>query len=139
MDPDGSNLTLSRQWERLTGLKPQESGAADWLRLLHPEDAARARARIAESLLTGEPLDVQYRLLCATGDWRWIRARAQAQSDASGQIVRWFGELEDVEEQVRVRHALEVAQRALAQSDMAADRRRRPFGKADSHPTVLGL
>ena len=48
-------------------------------------------------LASGEPVDTDYRIrVAATGDYRWMRARAQPRRDEQGNVIRWYGVVEDV-------------------------------------------
>ena len=69
-----------------------------WLTVLHPDDLARTTERWAQSLRTGEPYEVEFRLWnAAEGRHRWHLARAIAQRDEHGDILRWFGSNTDIE------------------------------------------
>src|SRR5690606_41930263 len=48
----------------------------------------------------GSRADVRYRVRLVDGSYRWFRARAKPRKNASGQVVAWYGSLEDVHEQV---------------------------------------
>ena len=47
-------------------------------------------------LLQDTPYDVQYRLKCRSGEYRWFRARGRSVRDASGQAVRMAGSITDI-------------------------------------------
>jgi len=66
------------------------------------------------SLLTGEPMDLEYRVRTRDGSWRWIRSRAQAFRGADGQIREWYGTAEDISELKGLRLAAEVAEVSAA-------------------------
>lgn len=55
--------------------------------------------RWSDSLATGEPYKVEFRLRAADGSCRWHLAGALPRRDESGNIVRWFGSNTDIEEQ----------------------------------------
>jgi PAS domain S-box-containing protein len=100
-DPDGSITSYSNRWLEITGQAPGEPLGSGWVKALHPEDADPATARFASALATGEPVDVDYRVrMAATGDFRWMRARAYPRRDEAGVIVRWYGVVEDVHDPV---------------------------------------
>ena len=133
-------VVADRVWEAL-GYEPGElpSTRSVLLQLLHPDDGAmyEEAARTAAGQLLD--LDVQYRMRCKSGDYRWFRQMATPHVQADGR-VRVTGVLIDVDEQVRARQALEhdraalerlVAQRtasleaALAEAQQARDQAER--------------
>ncbi len=65
---------------------------------------------LEDSLRIGTPIDVEYRVRERDGNWRWMRARGRAQRNADGQIQRWYGSTEDIDDFVKVKHALRDAQ-----------------------------
>ncbi|MGF6408701.1 methyl-accepting chemotaxis protein [Paraburkholderia tuberum] len=80
--------------------------AESWTSRLHPEDSERAgQAFIAHlsdrSGRTG--YEVEYRLRCKNGEYRWVRARGQSVRDKHGAPLRTVGVLTDI-------HAARIAQ-----------------------------
>ena len=51
---------------------------------IHPDDQASARAAYQDSLRTGEPFDIEHRLIRPDGTIRWINARCETTYDAEG-------------------------------------------------------
>ncbi|MCU1321424.1 MAG: diguanylate phosphodiesterase [Acidobacteriaceae bacterium] len=108
-DAEGMITEASPQWTALTGLTLEESVGRGWARVVHPEDREAAGEKWQHSIKTGAPLDVEYRVLCVDGQWRWIRSRAAARLDEHGNVIRWYGALEDTSEYRRTREELEAA------------------------------
>jgi len=94
--PDGAWTWASPQWEEFTGLTSAESAGDGWLRALHPDD--RAVARAAWSGAGGmRRLGFDCRLRqAATGEYRWFQTRALPVSDKAGAIHEWLGTCTDV-------------------------------------------
>ena len=105
-DASGRITEVSPRWLEMSGLSTQTALGDGWIAVIHPEDAERAVQRWSESLRTGEPLDVSYRIRVKDGSFRCFRARAGARRDDGGRIVRWYGTAEDIEDQVRAEAAL---------------------------------
>jgi PAS domain S-box-containing protein len=97
-EPDGMIAEASPRWEALTGMSSQETLGKGWVRALHPEDLPPTLKAWEESLRTGNPLDIQYRVHCADGALRWMRARAAPRRNEDGKIIRWYGTLEDIDD-----------------------------------------
>lgn len=107
--PDGKLDFVTEQTANHFGLDAAQLLRDGWQDVVHAEDLPTAGARWMRSLSTGEPYEVEFRLRLADGTYAWHLARAVAQRDASGKIVRWFGTNTNIEpqreEQRRV-HAL---------------------------------
>ncbi|WP_022682750.1 putative bifunctional diguanylate cyclase/phosphodiesterase [Sphingobium bisphenolivorans] len=109
-DPRGNIEEVGPRWFDLTGLPAGKARGQGWLKALHPDDVERTLAAWAEKLHSGEPVDVDYRIRLFNGHYRWMRARAAPRRNAQGEIVRWYGTLEDI-------NAEKLAQRELADSE----------------------
>jgi len=112
-DPNGMILDASLRWETLTGLSKQESLGEGWARALHPEDLPPTLKAWQESLRTGNCLDIRYRVRCADGIWRWMRARAAPRRNEDGKIIRWYGTLEDIDDHEKAEEALRLSEGRL--------------------------
>lgn len=106
--PDGKLLEFGARWTTLTGYTAAETIGTEWTRALHPDDLTAAWTAWTRSLQTGEPLDVEYRLRLSNGSYRWMRARAAPRRGPQDEIIRWYGSIEDVQEQ---KAAAEVVRR----------------------------
>ena len=110
-DSEGNITSYSDRWLDLTGQAPGEPDGSGWMKALHPDDVAPTTAVFADCLASGEPVDVDYRVrVAATGEYRWMRARAHPRRGAEGKIERWYGVVEDV-------HDRKGAEAALRQSE----------------------
>ncbi len=98
-NPQGEVLSASSQWEEFTGMALSDALGNGWLQALHPDDLAPTIESWEEALSTGLPLDIEYRLRTKDGQYRWARGRASARRDESGNIIRWYGTVEDVHDQ----------------------------------------
>jgi PAS domain S-box-containing protein len=68
----------------------------NWLRVLHPEDAASVRTALAKVRATGRDYHQQYRLLSPDGSVRWMESQGKCQHDSAGSATRVVGVLADV-------------------------------------------
>jgi diguanylate cyclase (GGDEF)-like protein/PAS domain S-box-containing protein len=93
-DPQGNIIDAGPRWAELTGTTPQS-----WVESLHPDDVASTLESWGHSLQTGERVDLRYRLKGQDGVYRWFRVRAGPRRGESGEIVRWYGVVEDIDEQ----------------------------------------
>jgi len=97
--PDGLHDFFNQRWYDFTGLAADESFGEKWANTLHPDDAERTAQVWKESLTTGRPYEIEYRMLRYDGQYRWLLARALPMRDEAGHIVRWFGTCTDIHDQ----------------------------------------
>jgi PAS domain S-box-containing protein len=109
-DADGMILDAGPRWETLTGLTWEEALGNGWLKALHPDDLERTIGIWKRSLITGVPVEVEYRIGRGDGIWRWMRARAAARRGPDGKIFRWYGTVEDIDDR-------KIAEEALRRSE----------------------
>jgi PAS domain S-box-containing protein len=125
MDPEGKTLEVSPEWESTTGLTKEESRDHGWLDALHPDDVVATERTIAEFIAAGLPISVEYRVRNREGGWKWMRSRGAPRFDAAGQIVCWYGSVEDIDERKQLEDALRETEAKL-QAALA------------THPVVAG-
>ncbi|QAY77275.1 EAL domain-containing protein [Sphingosinicella sp. BN140058] len=105
-DPAGQIIEVSAQGFDAIGRTPDETLGDGWLAVVHPDDRARTLVNWQHALRTGEPLDTAYRLMRHDQEYRWVRARAGARRSADGSILRWYGTLDDIDDQKKAEAAL---------------------------------
>ncbi|HTV73235.1 MAG TPA: SpoIIE family protein phosphatase [Candidatus Acidoferrales bacterium] len=113
-DPRGEVDSINARWNMFVGVAADELLGSGWTRFIHPEDLPRIRADWLRHLNSGEPYASQWRFLRGDGTYRWTEIRAEAQRDAQGKIVRWFGSGTDVDAQRRALDALDFLARTGA-------------------------
>lgn len=106
--PDGAVLELGPLWAEISGVPVEEGLGWGWTRFVHPDDlpAVEEVWRTALETGKGEVADVRYRLRSRDGSYRWFRARARPRLDGAGQVLAWYGSLEDIDDQVTAEQAL---------------------------------
>jgi len=72
-----------------------EEGGFGWIRVIHPQDYDDAATAWRQSLGSGEPYNVQHRMLQANGVYGWGRSTGQPMRDDSGRIAGWYGTVID--------------------------------------------
>jgi PAS domain S-box-containing protein len=89
--------------------------------LVHPDDSARLMETVRNSLVTGEPFAMKYRMRRADGAYRWVDGRGEPLRDESGAILHWYAISIDIEDQMRLYSDLEEREakiRRLVDSDI---------------------
>jgi PAS domain S-box-containing protein len=96
-----STIYVSPQVKTMFGYT-QEEWLADpefWIKALHPEDQKNVLAQVDFSIQTGNPFDMEYRMVARDGRVVWIRDESILVRDAQGEPQFWQGILLDVTEQ----------------------------------------
>jgi len=91
---------VSQQIEALSGYSPQAwiADAQLWNNLIHTEDRERVLAEEIRTNKTGEPFNIEYRLVHRDGHLVWVHEEARQLHDASGQPTVWQGFMLDITE-----------------------------------------
>ena len=104
--PDGFHDYYNHRWYEFTGVPEGSTDGEEWNGMFHPDDQERAWSVWRQSLATGEPYEIEYRLRHRSGEYRWVIGRAQCVRGDNGRISRWFGTCTDI-------HDLKSAQQEL--------------------------
>lgn len=94
--PDGYHDYYNRRWYEFTGMEVGSTDGTGWSGMFHPEDQERAWRLWRESLATGKPYEVEYRLRHHSGEYRWTLGLARPIRNADGDIIRWIGTCTDI-------------------------------------------
>ncbi len=106
----------NRQYMQMLGMAPGEGSSPDSLffERLHPEDLQRKVDAVRRCHDRVDPeYDLEVRLRCADGSYRWVRSRGRVvEWDARGEPIRMTGVHIDIDDQKRVQAELEQARAA---------------------------
>jgi PAS domain S-box-containing protein len=97
--PDGYHDYYNARWYEYTGVPAGSTDGAAWNGMFHVDDQARAWDKWRQSLKSGDPYEIEYRLRHHSGEYRWTLGRALPIRDVDGHIVRWIGTCTDIHEQ----------------------------------------
>jgi PAS domain S-box-containing protein len=92
---DGQLDHVAQRWMEWTGTTGLGS---TWAEGLHPDDRSRTFEVWGNSVVSGEPYDIEHRVKMRNGEYRWARSRAYPRRDDAGRIVKWYGTTEDIHE-----------------------------------------
>lgn len=93
---DGAAVEDSPSWRAFTGQTYAEWRGFGWLNAIHPDDRARISALWRAAVAEKSPVETEYRLRHASGEWRWTAARAIPRLDAGGAVQEWIGMNTDI-------------------------------------------
>ncbi|HEX8862697.1 MAG TPA: ATP-binding protein [Actinomycetes bacterium] len=154
--PEGALVYRSPQSQWLLGYTSEESIPLDfWKSVIHPDDREWVVAENERVDATGDPWNVEYRIIAKDGRVVWIRDHAVLVRGERGEPDYWQGYFIDITEQKQaeeaLRQALERERQALERERQAArelralDEMKNTFLDAVSHElrtplaTVIGI
>lgn len=121
-DLGGGTTYHNRRILDYTGLPAGITLGAGWERLVHPDDLLASRATWRQSVETGEPFEIEYRLRRHDGVYRRFLARARTQLDGRGKAIRWVGTCTDIEELRRTAELLKAVANGTTDAVFVKDR-----------------
>jgi PAS domain S-box-containing protein len=131
--PDGKVTYVNRYCQDYLGMTADEA-AADWVRLVHPDDRDEVMRRWATVVSGGQWHDHVHRLMGKDGQYRWFQSRITAIRDETGGVVALHGLMMDAEDRVSAERSVrqeEQQLRRLVDSMPAMIWRADPGGRID--------
>jgi len=98
IEPDGRAITdwMAPHVHEVTGFTPSELGPVDaWLRMVHRDDRELMRSHLG-TLQAGRSDTVEYRVVTASGETRWVRDYARPLARPEHGAVRVVGGVRDI-------------------------------------------
>ncbi len=78
--------------------------------IVHPDDQSRVQKAARDHMFGHVPHDVELRIRCSDGEYRWFRLRGNAERDESGVALRVSGTIHEIERQKAAEDALHQVQ-----------------------------
>ena len=98
-DPDGKLDYINHRWYERNPNRTDLPLGNSWLANLHQDDLERVRKAWKEAIDTGNPYEVEFRILNRDGDYNWYLVRALPLRDDTGKIIKWYGNNTDIQQQ----------------------------------------
>lgn len=96
--------------------QPQPMMASQLMQLVHPEDLPRMQHQIEQHFAHGTPYNLQIRMLCGNGQYRWFNASGAVARLGNGQPYRMCGSAIDINDVVHAQEDLQAARFMLAEA-----------------------
>lgn len=112
-DATGRFDYYNSRWHEATGLARPKT-AADWLKVVHPDDTGSTRLAWTQSFAEGRPFESEFRLKQSDGSWRWMMSRALPVHGSDGEVRRWHGTLTDIDDSHRRSETRDILARELS-------------------------
>jgi PAS domain S-box-containing protein len=112
-DADGRTSYISPRWQDVTGRGDLDE--SNWSEVVHPDDVPVIAAMWEHCRTTSTDFEMEHRVLCADGSYRWFLSHARLQREGTVEGLRWFGSLTMIEDQKRTEARLQatLAEREL--------------------------
>jgi two-component system cell cycle sensor histidine kinase/response regulator CckA len=109
--PDGVIDYFNDRWYQFAGGARDADLEQTWRSVVHPDDLQRTQDLWARSVRTGDPLELEMRLVePKTGRPRWYLCRAMASTDSTRAVTRWHGTTTDIDDQRRSHEELRISE-----------------------------
>lgn len=99
---------------------PRVGGKSPYLELIHPDDRDYIATTVDKAFANGQASQYKGRLRRNDGQYRWLDSRVEPLRDENGAIVRWYGVIIDIDDEVRAQEALRLADDRLSRASRAA-------------------
>lgn len=99
---EGKSEFFNKKWFDFLGIDPSAEHDGSWVDYIHQEDRANVMKQWKQSVKTGKPFEMEYRLYHgATSMHRWVIARALPFEGRGGVVSKWYGTCTDIDAQKR--------------------------------------
>lgn len=102
-DREGNVLDVGVQWEKLTGFAREDILQMGYMNTIYAEDRPRVAQCVTASIHDKTEIDIEWRVTLKNGTLRWVRSRGSPVLNAAGEVHRYYGTTEDIDELVALR------------------------------------
>lgn len=97
-DDKGEVIYYNDRVDEFAGAQKDKEGKWHWESLIHPDDLSPTVEEWFKSLQTRTAYKKEHRIQLKNGAYKWFLSQAIPQTDARGNIVKWFGTATDIHE-----------------------------------------
>lgn len=117
-----NQVTWTAELENLYGLAPGsfENSYDRWIQTLHPDDRPKTEMQLQQSIQQGQGFDTEFRILCPTGEIRWIAVKSSVFHDHTEKLLRIIGIHMDITEKKQLEAQFLRAQRLESLGTLAS-------------------
>lgn len=113
LDADGRRLYANQISHDYHGLTLEQFLVVPIAECFHPEDLENYKRQRDIGFASGEPWEVETRLLAKDGQYRWFLIRGNPFRDEQGQVTRWYLARTDIEERKQAEESLRWSEARL--------------------------
>ena len=125
--PATGEAYLSPRWKQLLGYEDHElpNVQESFFNQIHGDDLARVQEAVRANFDQRKPYQVEFRMRCKSGEYRWFSSRGQSEWDEHGQPQRMSGALADITERKQAEATLqEMTTQKIAEQAAAFEAQR---------------
>jgi PAS domain S-box-containing protein len=93
---DGQATFFNNGWLNFTGRTMQQELGSGWVQGVHPDDVHACLAKISASYKTRSQCEVEYRLRCSGGEYRFVMCSGIPRFEADGAFAGYIAALVDI-------------------------------------------
>ncbi|MEO5777546.1 MAG: chemotaxis protein CheB [Flavobacterium sp.] len=105
---DGQKNFFNKYFLDYTGLSFEELQEDGMRKIIFPGDLKKDLQLWNQALKTGEDFNMEKRIRCHDGTYRWHLSHSSAQKDTDGNITGWIGSNTEIEHQKKFTEELEI-------------------------------
>src|SRR5713226_2305201 len=117
--PDGSADYVNQRWLEYYGVPLEDLKDWRWKIVVHPEDEPRVTEEWLSAVATGKPLETEFRMRRADGEYRWFLVRTVPLRDELGRIVKWYSAGHDIDDRKRAEEEIKELKDQLYKENLA--------------------
>src|SRR5690606_4202745 len=99
----------NKSWTDYTGLSLEELLKTGLDEFVHPDDMEERVRRRMNSIATGSPFEMEWRIKNKNGEYLWHLCRSVPVKDGTGRIVKWIVSATEIQQQKEHEEVLEMA------------------------------
>ena len=109
--PDGATTYFNQQGTEYTGRTRETNYGWNWVTLVHPDDAERARDGWEVAARSETEFALDYRIRRFDGAFLWHAVRARPSRGPDGRVQLWIGTATDIDARIRLELSLRRSER----------------------------
>jgi PAS domain S-box-containing protein len=117
LDLEANSIHWSDEMFRIFGRNEPPHGFKGFLKMVHEKDREKLLETNYRARATGDPLDVEYRIVRPDGEIRFVRSIGEVIKDQQGAVVRMSGAAQDITDQVLARDLLRESEQRLKRAE----------------------
>lgn len=108
--PDGKTEYFNKRWSELVGVESAEGFEQRWTEIMHPDDVDPIIKAWETAVANTGAFECEGRYRHKDGHFYWHLIRALPMFNTTGEVVKWFGTLTDIDVQKKAEEELRASE-----------------------------